>query len=250
MSGTGWPDDWPRSNPFLSDLTRAGVGAAWPPGQAGLRVTRPLALTAPPSPWAIGRRPLDDACFFEVSLGNNPALGGNSPRLPSEGGLVREGRKGKQFVTSVSRSCSPARIVKFEGKNDQTWSDWGSVALHGGAAFVERTSQGRQDGGGGGGALRIPGRLAGYLDHLGLITLADHSHWQPAGPALSTPTHPSFPHLARELTRPGFAQPFHGRPRAENEAMPSRPRKATVAVFTANSSPPEPGITVYIYAGC
>ena len=152
-----------------------------------------------------------------------PGLGWQFPSASeraSEGGLVREGRKRPTICHLRQPLVSPARIVKFEGKNDQTWSDWGSVALHGGAAFVERTSQGRQDGGGGGGAHRIPGRLAGYLDHLGLITLADHSHWQPAGPALSTPTHPSFPHLPRELTRPGFAQPFHGRPRAENEAMP------------------------------
>ena len=88
---------------------------------------------------------------------------------------------------------------------------------------------------------------AGYLDHLGLITLpdsgsmiSDHSHWQPAGPAMSTPTHPSFLHLPRALKHPGFTQPFRGRPRAENEAMPSRPRKATrgrLSLFTANSGP-------------
>ena len=85
---------------------RGGCGLA-EPGQAGLQVTRPLALTAPPSPWAIGRRPLDDGCFFEVSLGNNPALGGNSPRLPSERARAAwsgKGATGKRFVTSVSRS--------------------------------------------------------------------------------------------------------------------------------------------------
>ena len=124
-------------------------GPGWMrPGQAGLRVTRPLALTAPPSPWAARALTIGRYGFFEVSLGHKPASSGNYPRLPSEGGLIREGRKGQTMCHLSQPLVSPARIVKFEGKNAQTWSDWGSVALHGGAASVERRSQGREAGAG------------------------------------------------------------------------------------------------------